>query len=102
MRATYRIKNKTRTRDFAMPFLILQVPRMRKFSYSGALVVCSPHTRIFCRSNLSRISSTRDKFARVRRALVLIDCRLFLSRPRLSTFDTNVFYDHDFFVCVLM
>jgi hypothetical protein len=31
-----------------MLFLILQVARMRKFSYSGALLVCSPHTRIFC------------------------------------------------------
>jgi hypothetical protein len=27
-----------------MLFLILQVARMCKFSYSGALVVCSPHT----------------------------------------------------------
>jgi hypothetical protein len=75
---------------------------MHKFSYSGALVVClphtrifchewrkisnmfdiwftchewrkfrkrCPHTRIFCRSNLSRITSTRDKCTRVRRAL---------------------------------
>jgi hypothetical protein len=30
---------------------------------------CCPHTRKFCRSNLSRIPSTRDKCARVRRAL---------------------------------
>ena len=29
---------------------------------------CCPHTRKFCRSNLSRITSTRDKCARVRRA----------------------------------
>jgi hypothetical protein len=85
---------------FQLLFLILQVARMRKFSYSGALVVCTreffchewrkisnmfdtwctchewrkcrkccPHTRKFCRSNLSRITSTRDKCARVRRAL---------------------------------
>jgi hypothetical protein len=30
---------------------------------------CCPHTRKFCRSNLSRITSTREKCARVRRAL---------------------------------
>jgi hypothetical protein len=29
---------------------------------------CCPHTRKFCRSNLSRITSTRDKCARARRA----------------------------------
>jgi hypothetical protein len=29
---------------------------------------CCPHKRKFCRSNLSRITSTRDKCARVRRA----------------------------------
>jgi hypothetical protein len=90
-----------------MLFLFLQVARMRKFSYSGALVVCSPHTRIFtchewrkcrkccphtrkfCRSNLSRITSTRDKCARVRRALgtrsVMWDFVPLLSRKLMRT-----------------
>ena len=35
----------------------------------NAVNACCPHTRKFCRSNLSRITSTRVKYARVRRAL---------------------------------
>ena len=52
MRATCRIKTNMADQNHELvSFLILQVERMRKFSYSGALVVCSPHTRIFFVTN---------------------------------------------------
>jgi hypothetical protein len=49
-----------------MLFLILQVARMRKFSYSGALVVCSPHTRMFLSRMTKNIKHAAVNVARTR------------------------------------
>jgi hypothetical protein len=51
-------------------FLILQVARMRKFSYSGALVVCSPHTMLPAHEEILSIQLvTNNKYARQVRSL---------------------------------